>query len=519
MFPGTHALAAPHRSAVIMAGSAESLTYRELDQRSAQLAAAIRAEGLRGGDVVALLTDNTLEAFVIYWAAMRSGLYITAINHHLSAAEVSYIITDCGARALFVSGGLVDLGRSIAHLIPAAVQRYMFGADQPGYQPYQKLMDAAVPLLQEQPRGADMLYSSGTTGQPKGIKPPLPTTAVDEPGEPLVSLLENSFGFGSDTAYLSPAPIYHAAPLKWCIGMQALGATVVLMEKFESEAALAAIEKYGVKVAQMVPTMFVRLLQLPEDVKRRYDLSSLQMVVHAGAPCPPIVKDAMTDWLGPIFVEYYSATEAYGMTLMTPADWETKRGSVGKPVLGIPHICDEKGRAMPAGGIGTVYFERESMPFEYHNDPEKTRAAQHPEHETWSTVGDLGYLDEDGYLYLTDRKAFTIISGGVNIYPQEVENILMSHAAIVDVAVVGVPNSEMGEEVKAVVQLKDDVPESSELARELIDYVRDRIAHYKAPRSVDFVDLLPRTPTGKIAKGKLKDRYATGHEPTTKALA
>lgn len=513
MFPGAHAAVAPHRPAVIMAGSAAVLTYGELEQRSAQLAAGLHAQGLRRGDVVAVLTDNSPEAFVIYWAAMRSGLYLTAINRHLSPAEIGHIIADSEARALFVSGGLAEVGQRVLAELPDSVHRYGFGPELAGYPSYRQLLDADAPLLHDQPRGADMLYSSGTTGRPKGIKPPLPAGQIDEPNEPLIALIAGVFGVDADTVYLSPAPLYHAAPLRWCAGMQALGATVVLMEKFDAEATLAAIERYRVTMTQMVPTMFVRLLQLPDDVKGRYNLSSLRSVIHAAAPCPPDVKDAMIAWWGPILAEYYGATEGHGLTLMTAAEWATKPGSVGKAVLGVVHICDEDGRELPTGEVGTVYFERDVMPFVYHNDPDKTRAAQHPEHENWSTVGDLGYLDADGYLYLTDRKAFMIISGGVNIYPQEIENVLTLHPAIFDVAVIGLPDLEMGERVKAVVQLRAGVTASAELATELIDYVRDRIAHYKAPRSVDFVDTLPRTPTGKLVKGELRDRYTPRSTP------
>ena len=352
-----------------------------------------------------------------------------------------------------------------------------------------------------------MLYSSGTTGRPKGIKPRLLPIRVDEPGEPLVALLEHAFKITSDDVYLSPAPIYHMAPLKWCAGIQALGATVVLMERFDAESALAAIERHRVTVTQMVPTMFVRMLQLPEDVRKSYDVSSLRSGVHAAAPCPPDVKDAMIAWWGPILVEYYGATEGHGITLITTPEWRTKRGSVGRAALGVVHISDDDGNELAAGEVGTIYFERDVIGFEYHNDAEKTAASRHPAHDNWATVGDIGYLDGDDYLFLTDRKAFMIISGGVNIYPQEIENVLALHPQIFDVAAIGVPDPEMGEQVKAVVQLRDGVTPSDELAADIIAYVRDRIAHYKAPRSVDFVDELPRLATGKLAKRILKNRY------------
>jgi long-chain acyl-CoA synthetase len=491
-----------------MAVTGRTLTYRQLDDNSAGLAAALHGLGLRKGDVIAMLTDNVAEAFEIYWAALRSGLYVTAINRHLAAAEAAYIIEDSGARCLFASAGVTTLAAEVALEVPGVSLRYAFGdGDIPGYGSYAELLAAAGPRLTDQPRGSDMLYSSGTTGRPKGIKPHLLGIQVDQPGDPLVGLLSAVFGMSADDVYLSPAPIYHAAPLKYCAAVQALGGTVVLMDRFGAEEALAAIARYRVTVTQMVPTMFVRLLQLPAEVRAAADVSSLRLAVHAGAPCPPDVKDAMIEWWGPILVEYYSATEAHGTTVITAQEWRDKRGSVGRAVLGIAHICDDGGNELAANEVGAVYFERDVAPFVYHNDPERTSDARHPDHDNWSTVGDLGYLDGDGYLYLTDRKSFMIISGGVNIYPQEIENVLTLHPAIFDVAVIGVPDPEMGEQVKAVVQLRPGVERSAELAAEIITYVRDRIAHYKAPRSVDFVDELPRSATGKLVKRTLKARY------------
>ena len=489
-----------------MAGTGATLTYGALDDRSARLASALHGLGLRGGDVIAMLTDNAAEAFVIYWAALRSGLYVTAINRHLAAPEVAYILADSGARVLFASAGLAELAGAVA-AEPGPAHRYAFGGDVTGYDSYPDLLAGAGDRLTDQPRGSDMLYSSGTTGSPKGIKPHLLDIQVDEPGDPLTALLAGVFGLGSADVYLSPAPIYHAAPLKYCAAVQALGGTVVLMDKFDAESALAAVERYGVTITQMVPTMFVRMLQLPDEVRVRYDYSTLRLAVHAGAPCPPEVKDAMIAWWGPILVEYYSATEALGTTIITSAEWLDKRGSVGKPVLGVVHICDDDGKELPTGEVGTVYFERDVVPFVYHNDPEKTADSRHPGYGNWSTVGDLGYLDEDGYLFLTDRKSFMIISGGVNIYPQEIENVLTLHPKIFDVAVIGVPDPEMGEQVKAVVQLRDGIAGDETLAGELITYVRDRLAHFKAPKSVDFVDDLPRSATGKLVKRLLRDSY------------
>jgi fatty-acyl-CoA synthase len=507
MYPGTHAATDPHKPAVIMAGTGRTVTYGELDDNSARLASALNELGLRTGDVIALLSDNSVEAFEIYWAALRSGLYVTAVNWHLAPDEAAYIVSDSGAQVVFASSGVADLARRVVSLVPDTKHWYAFGGEIDGHLPYAELLATAGPRLSAQPRGSEMLYSSGTTGRPKGIKPHLLPVQVDEAGDPLTALLGHVFKIGPEDVYLSPAPIYHAAPLKWCATVQALGGTVVVMDRFDAENTLAAIEQYRITVAQLVPTMFVRMLQLSEDVRTNYDVSSLRLVVHAGAPCPPDVKDAMIEWWGPILVEYYSATEQHGTTIITSAEWPAKRGSVGKAALGILHVCDDDGNELPVGEVGTVYFERDKVPFEYHNDPEKTADSRHPEHENWSTVGDIGYVDEDGYLFLTDRKSFMIISGGVNIYPQEIENVLTLHPKIFDVAVIGVPHPEMGEQVKAVVQLRDGVGASDEIEAEIIAYVRDRIAHYKTPRSVDFVDELPRLATGKLAKRILINKY------------
>ncbi|MFM9033471.1 MAG: AMP-binding protein [Mycobacterium sp.] len=510
MYPGLHARATPDKPAVILAETGEVVTYRQLDDNSAALARVLHDAGLRPGDVVAVLSDNGASVFDVYWAAHRSGLYITAVNHHLTAAEASYIINDSGARALVVSAALAELAVDVAGRLESTAALLAFGGDVPGFTCYEDALASAGRPLTEQPCGAVMLYSSGTTGFPKGVKPPLPQRNVDEPGDPIAVIAGKLYGLGPTDVYLSPAPIYHAAPLRWCGMIQALGGTVVLMKRFDAEATLKYIEQYRVTAAQMVPTMFVRLLKLDDDVCDRYDLSSLRVLIHAAAPCPVEVKQAMIEWVGPVLYEYYSSTEAHGMTFIDSTDWLSHPGSVGRSVLGVLHICDDDGNELPTGEIGTVYFERDLLPFEYHNDPEKTAEARHPVHPTWTTVGDLGYADADGYLYLADRKSFMIISGGVNIYPQEVENAMILHPAVQDVAVIGVPNQEMGEEVKAVVQLVPGQAGSDSLATELIDYVRDRIAHFKAPRSVDFVEELPRTPTGKLVKNKLKEQFRTG---------
>lgn len=509
MYPGVHAATAPDRPAVIMAGSGDRLTYAELEERSARLANVLRESGLRRGDVVALLTDNSLRAYEVYWAAIRSGMYLTAVNSHLTSSEAAYIINDSGAAVLVVSGALGELARGVLDEVPALRMRLAYGGPVEGYDDYEAVLAAASEKPPaDQPRGADLLYSSGTTGRPKGIRPQLPDHQVDEPGDTLTPLLQHIYGFGPETVYLSPAPLYHAAPLRYGASTHALGGTVVVMEKFAPEAALQAIERYRVTHSQWVPTMFIRMLKLPEHVRNAYDLSSHRVAVHAAAPCPVDVKRAMIDWWGKVLYEYYASTEGIGMTFIDSEQWLAKPGSVGKAGLGVLRICDDEGAELPPGQVGTVYFEREEATFEYLGDPEKTRQARHPEHLSWATTGDVGYLDEEGSLFLTDRKAFMIISGGVNIYPQEVEDVLALHPDVFDVAVIGVPDEEMGEAVKAVVQPAPGAVPGPELERALLDHVRAKVAHYKAPRTVDFVDELPRTPTGKLVKGKLKARYS-----------
>jgi acyl-CoA synthetase (AMP-forming)/AMP-acid ligase II len=385
--------------------------------------------------------------------------------------------------------------------------RLVVGGELDGFDDYDAAL-ARYPTtpLEKQPRGDIMLYSSGTTGRPKGIMRELTGASVDEPS-PLMPLVQRVFGFDADTVYLSTAPMYHAAPLGFCRAAQAMGATVVCMENFAPVDVLAAIEKHRVTHSQWVPTMFVRMLKAPAAIRDRYDLSSMRFALHAAAPCPRPVKEKMLEWWGPIIHEYYSGTEGNGLTYASPLDWLAHPGTVGRSMLGTIHICDADGTELPTGDAGIIYFERPTITFEYHNDPEKTRSGQHPAHPNWATLGDVGFVDKDRFLFLTDRLAFMIISGGVNIYPQEIEDCLVLHDAVADVAVIGVPDAEMGESVKAVVQPAPGVEPSDELAAALVAYCRAHLAGYKIPRSVDFDAELPRLPTGKLYKQIVRARY------------
>lgn len=519
MYPAIHAARTPDKPAIIVGDTGDVLTYAQLERQSTQLANALRAAGFVDGDVVALLSTNAVEVFVVYWACLRSGLYLTPVNTHLSPGEIAYIVNDCGARALVASADLAEAAAAaraecasleIALSFDPRVGDGERGESIEGFGDYAEFVAGGSPEAPgHQRRGNDMLYSSGTTGRPKGVKPPLPDRQVGDPGDPYVMVFGGTYQMGQDTVYFSPAPLYHAAPLRFGMITQSLGGTVITVKKFDAQQCLELIERYRVTHTQWVPTHFVRMLRLPAEVRERYDVSSLTHAVHAAAPCPPEVKKAMMDWFGPILHEYYSSTEANGITMVNPVEWQTKPGTVGQAKLGVLHICSDEGVDLPVGESGTVYFERDALPFSYHNDPKKTASAQHPEHPTWTTTGDIGYVDEDGYLFLNDRKAFTIISGGVNIYPQEIENCLALHPDVDDVAVVGVPDTEYGERVLAAVKTAPGLVGDDDVAQRLQAFVREHLAGYKVPREFRFVDDLPRTPTGKLVKGPLRQKFST----------
>ena len=495
------------KPALIDGSTGIRLTYAELDRRSIQCARLFKAEGLQFGDHIAVMTENVPETLVVAWAAMRSGLYLTPINWHLNADEAGYVVRDCQAKRLLISPGVGEVADALDAAIAPHVSRWTLGAARSGYRSLTEQLDdlPVVALAEdEELEGELMFYSSGTTGRPKGILRDLKPRPTDGDPHPLTELTRALYGFSEDTVYLCPAPLYHAAPLAWSMVVQRLGGTVVLMRRFDPVDALRLIEQYAIDRVQMVPTMFVRMLKLPQAERARFDVSSLQAVIHAAAPCPVGVKQEMIQWWGPIIYEYYAGSEGGGFVAVGPTEWLQKPGTVGKALTATIHILDDDGNSLPPGEVGTVYFDG-NADFEYHGDPAKTAETYNA--DGWHTLGDMGFLDEDGYLFLTDRKSHMIISGGVNIYPQEAENVLTMHPAVLDVAVIGIPNTEYGEEVKAVVQLVDEEAASVELAQELMDYAQSRLAKFKCPRSVDFVAELPRLPSGKLLKRALRDRY------------
>jgi long-chain acyl-CoA synthetase len=508
MHPYLHAQTQPDKAAYFMADSGETITYRQLDERSNQFAQLLRSLGLQPGEHIALLLENHPRFFELCWGAQRAGIVYTAISTRLKVNEAAYIINNCEAKLLVTSKAQSELAQALLPHAKALPGRMMLGGTVPGFDALEPRWHAqpTVPVADET-AGVDMLYSSGTTGYPKGVFVPPESPGIADPSS-LTNICKGLYGMGTDTVYLSPAPLYHAAPLRFCMNTMRLGGTVVIMEHFDAERYLALVQQHRVTHTQLVPTMFVRMLKLADDVRLAYDVSSLRCAIHAAAPCPIPIKEQMIHWWGDKIWEYYAGTEGNGMTMVRSSDWMTHKGTVGRAVIGILKICDDEGNEVPTGVTGTVYFA-DGKAFHYHDDPAKT--ADSTNAKGWTTLGDVGHADAEGFLYLTDRKSYMIISGGVNIYPQEVENLLVTHPKVMDVAVLGVPDDDFGEAVKAVVQPRDMADAGPELAAELMAFCEANLSRIKCPRSVDFEVELPRHPTGKLYKRLLRDRYWAGH--------
>ncbi|ORW91033.1 acyl-CoA synthetase [Mycobacterium sp. IEC1808] len=500
-----HASTAAESPALLVADGG-TITYGDLYEKSQRVAATLHTAGLRRGDGVALVLPNRPEFFEITWGCQLSGLYYTAVNTHFTPDEVAYVIEDSDAQAVFVDASMADLAAHLRAANPRVGIHLAVGGALPGWQSYDDALAAAgdPPPMSD---GSEMLYSSGTTGRPKAVRRSLPADGNGSWAQSVLELaLIHKYGMDRSSVYLSPAPLYHAAGVNYTMAVHRVGAPSILMRKFDAEAVLRLIETHRVTHAQFVPTMFVRMLKLPEAVRRKYDLSSLECVIHAAAPCPVDVKYRMIEWFGPIIHEYYGGTEGFAGTTIGPEEWLAHPGSVGKPFSPV-HVVGEDGVELPVGESGELFFEG-GPEFEYFKDPAKTASVSNE--RGWRSLGDMGYVDDDGYLYLTDRSTFMIVSGGVNIYPQEAENLLVMHPKLVDAAVFGVPNEEFGEEVKAVVQPADGVTPGPDLEAELIAYCRAHLAGYKCPRTVEFEAELPRDPNGKLYKRRIRERYWQG---------
>jgi long-chain acyl-CoA synthetase len=505
MHPITHAATRPDHAAIVMAATGETVSYGEMDATANRFARLLRTKGLRAGDSFALLMENNALYLQLVWGSQRSGTMMVPVSTRLTAPEIVYILRDAGAKLLITTTKYAEVAERLRAECPEceALVLGSGGADDLAG----ALAAQSAEPTEDQQLGMYMLYSSGTTGRPKGIRPAPPPDAGVLTPNPLVGLAVMGAGMPADGSmvYLSPAPLYHAAPLGWCTTVHRLGGTIVVMEKFEPEAALAAIEKYRITDSQWVPTHFVRMLKLSDEARRQYDLSSHRRAIHAAAPCPVPVKRAMIEWWGPIITEYYAGSEGIGMTLIKAEDWLARPGSVGRAIYGTLHICGPDGAELPAGEDGLIYFENQILP-SYHNDPEKTAEATHA--AGWMTLGDIGHVDADGYLYLTDRKSHMIISGGVNIYPQEIENLLVTHPRVMDAAVIGAPDPDLGEQVVAVVQPIDVADAGQALEQELRDFLASQLSRVKMPKRFEFRAELPREANGKLYKRELRDEFA-----------
>jgi long-chain acyl-CoA synthetase len=503
MYPGKWAKETPNKPAVINSTTGASISFLELEVKSIQLAHFFKSKGLKRGDHITLFTRNDIKFFEISWAAMRSGIYLTPANSWLKADELSYIINNSGADVIIADKSLEDICIDLSLNNEHEIFKLSFNGQIDGFHSYEEEISQfpTDPPI-DNPKGTFMFYSSGTTGQPKGIKWPLLEEQIEEDHAHYLFHKE-LWDYDEHSISLVSSPLYHAAPAHMALTGHAFGGTVVMMPKFDAEDALRVIEKYKITHGQWVPTQFMRMYKLPEEVKSQYDVSSQKVITHAAAPCPVELKHKMIDWWGNIFYEYYSGSEGIGMTHADPDQWLKFPGTVGKPLMGIIHICDDQGQEVPPGEIGKIYFESDHE-FNYHNDNKKREKVKHSHHSSWSSFGDIGYVNEEGYLFLTDRESFMIISGGVNIYPQEVENLLSMHEDVEDVAVIGIPDDDMGEQVKAFIKLSKSAEDRSNQEQYFIEYTRSHLANYKCPKSISFVDDLPRSDAGKLVKRYLK---------------
>jgi acyl-CoA synthetase (AMP-forming)/AMP-acid ligase II len=476
-----------NRKAIVMGLNGVTLTYTDLAKSSKAIARLFNSLGLAEGDVVAFCIENRPEIVELAWAAERSGLLYTTISTQLTADEIAYIVRDSGAKAFVISNAKASIAADLRAGLPDELTCLMMGEAIDGYKSFDAEIEAAQGTeLEIRSAGHDLLYSSGTTGKPKGIMRDIPKKPFGAP-KLIMDMLRGRFGADDSSVYLCPAPLYHAAPLRFVMGMISLGATVVVMPKFDAEEALRLIDHYKITHSQWVPTMLSRMLALPDTTRASYDVSSMKVAIHAAAPCPVEVKRKIIDWWGPVIHEYYGSSEGVGICMIDSEEWLSHEGSVGRCIRGTIHVLDDAGNELPPRQSGTLWVEG-GVPFRYLNDPEKTAEC----------------YNDKGWLYLTDRKSFMIISGGVNIYPQEIENALTEFPEIADVAVFGVPNPDFGEEVKAVVVLRRGATCSQE---DVIEFCRGKIGKLKCPRSVDFVEALPRSDTGKLLKGQLRAQY------------
>jgi long-chain acyl-CoA synthetase len=484
-------------------------TFAELNANANRLARALRARGLKAGDGAALMCANRPQFPEVIAAAQRTGIRLTPINWHLTAEEAAYILDDCEAKAFVADARFAEVAAAAAKQAPGATVLLAIGGDIDGFEPYDEVVAAEDGSDIDDPApGGTMLYTSGTTGRPKGVNRDRATQARTQ------ATTASTAGYKAGVSRnLCTGPLYHAAPLAFSLTAPLLsGAGVVLMDGWDAEETLKLIDEHQITHTHMVPTMFHRLLSLPQEVRDRYDVSSLTYIIHGAAPCPVSVKQAMIEWVGPIINEYYAATEGAG-TAVGSEEWLKKPGTVGKPATADHiRILDEAGNDCAPGEIGTVYLKAPPARFSYFKDDAKTESSYRGDHYT---LGDVGYLDEDGYLFLTDRSANLIISGGVNVYPAEVEEALLGHPSVGDAAVIGVPDPEWGEKVVAVIEPQPGVEPSDELAAELISFCRDHLAHFKCPRRVDFRPELPRHDNGKLYKRLLRDEYRAAAAATS----